>query len=78
MSLPTETPTSATKTKTQIWEKEVDEYVKKKSFLDENLKTLYSLVLGQCTDVVLAKLKASNTYTEMSEEADSMKLLKEI
>jgi hypothetical protein len=35
-------------------------------------------VLGQCTDVVLAKLEASDTYNEMSEEADSMKLLKEI
>jgi hypothetical protein len=47
-------------------------------YLQENLKTIYSLLLGQCMDVVLAKLEASNTYNEMSEEADSMKLLKEL
>jgi hypothetical protein len=35
-------------------------------------------MLGQCTDVVLAKLEASDTYNEMLEEANSMKLLKEI
>jgi hypothetical protein len=63
---------------TRIWEKEVDEYVKRKLYLQENLKTLYSLVLGQCTDVVLAKLEASKTYNVMSEEANSIPLLREI
>ena len=78
LNMPSDPPTTASRTVTRIWEKEVDEYVKRKMYLQENLKTLYSLVLGQCTDVVLAKLEASDTYNEMSEEADSMKLLKEI
>jgi hypothetical protein len=78
LNMPSDPPTTASRTVTRIWEKEVDEYVKRKMYLQENLKTLYSLVLGQCTDVILAKLEASDTYNEMSEEADSMKLLKEI
>jgi hypothetical protein len=78
LSMPDDPPTVASRTVTQVWEKEVDEYVKQKMYLKQNLKTLYSLVLGQCTDVVLAKLEANNTYTKMSEEVGLMKLLKEI
>jgi hypothetical protein len=78
LNMPSDPPTTASRTVTRIWEKEVDKYVKRKMYLQENLKALYSLVLGQCTDVVLAKLEASDTYNEMSEEAGSMKLLKEI
>jgi hypothetical protein len=78
LEMPSDPPAIASRTVTQIWEKEVDKYVKRKMYLQENLKTLYSLVLGQCTDVVLAKLEARDTYNEMSEEADSIKLLKEI
>jgi hypothetical protein len=76
--MPDDPPTVASRTVTGVWEKEVDEWAKRKMYLKQNLKTLYSLVLGQCTDVVLAKLEASNTYTKMLEEADLMKLLKEI
>jgi hypothetical protein len=78
LDMPSDPPATASRTVTRIWEKEVDEYVKRKTCLQENLKTLYSLVLGQCTDVVLAKLEASDTYNKMLEEADSIKLLKEI
>lgn len=46
-------PKEATKTQTRIWEKKVDEYVKREMYLQENIKTLYSLVWGQCTDAVV-------------------------
>jgi hypothetical protein len=46
IDLPDDPAMSATKTKTRIWEKEADEYVRKKAYLDKNLKTLYSLVWG--------------------------------
>ena len=78
LNMPSDPPVITSRIVTRIWGKEVDEYAKRKMYLQENVKTLYSLVLGQCTDVVLAKLEASDTYNEMSEEADSMKLLKEI
>jgi hypothetical protein len=44
LDIPNVPPTSASKTETRIWEKEVDEYVKPKMYLQENTKTLYSLV----------------------------------
>ncbi len=50
---------------TRIWEKEVDEYVKKKKYLYENLKTLYSLVWGQCTDVICTRIEALDKYEIM-------------
>jgi hypothetical protein len=65
LTLPTDPPDSATKTETIIWEKEVDEYVKKKKYLYENLKTLYSLVWGQCTDVICTRIEALDKYEIM-------------
>jgi hypothetical protein len=50
--LPTDPPAGASKIKTIIWEKKVNEYVRKESYLEENLKTLYSLIWGQCTHVI--------------------------
>jgi hypothetical protein len=78
LDVPTDPPTNASRTETRIWEKEVDEHVKRKMYLQENTKTLYSLVWGQCTDVVRARLEAIDTHKDMSEKADSIKLLKEI
>ena len=33
----------------RIWEREVDGYVRRKDTLDQNLRTLYSLIWGQCS-----------------------------
>jgi hypothetical protein len=41
---PTDPTAPATNTATRVWEKEVDEYVKQKSYLKQNMKTLYALV----------------------------------
>jgi GTP:adenosylcobinamide-phosphate guanylyltransferase len=46
LSMPSDPPIIASRTLTRVWEKEVDEYVKRKMYLKQNLKTLYSLVLG--------------------------------
>jgi hypothetical protein len=70
LTLPTNPPGSVTKTETRIWEKEVDEYVKKKTYMEENLKTLYSLVWGQCTDVVRARIETLDIYDIMSSKRD--------
>jgi hypothetical protein len=43
---PYDPASSATKTETRIWEKKVDESVRKKAYLDKNLETQYSLVRG--------------------------------
>jgi hypothetical protein len=41
---------NATKTQIRKWEKLVDECVKRETYLTQNLKTVYSIVWGQCTD----------------------------
>ena len=46
---------------TMIWEKEVDAYVCRKETLDQSLRTLYSLVWGQCSPSMKAKLEFIET-----------------
>jgi hypothetical protein len=61
-----------------IWKKKIDEFVKRELTLEENLRTLYTLVWGQCTEVVRVRLEALDSYAAMSEEFDSLVLLKAI
>jgi hypothetical protein len=61
-----------------MWEKKIDEFVKRKLPLEENLRTLYTLVWGQCTKIVRARLEALDNYKDMSEEFNSLALLKAI
>eukprot|EP00978_Attheya_sp_CCMP212_P004567 scaffold9975_cov51-Attheya_sp.AAC.3 len=43
----------ATKTQVRIWEKKVEEYVKRSTLLDQYyMRTVYNIVLGQCTDIM--------------------------
>ena len=41
----------------RIFDKEIDIYMKRRSTLYENVQKSYSLVLGQCTDLLKSKLK---------------------
>ena len=59
---PTDPPDDATKTDGKIWEKEIDAYVKKKDHIEENVKTLYSLNWGQCTDIMRQKIEAHESF----------------
>jgi hypothetical protein len=43
---------------TRIFEKKVDEYVKRKANHTDNIRKLFSLILGQCTKYLRAKLKS--------------------
>ena len=52
---------SATRTEIRIWEKKVDELVKRESHLEQGLKTACSLVWGQCSEAMRAKVKAKST-----------------
>ena len=61
-----------------MWEKKVDNHVKRLSFLEEHVKSLYSLVWGQCTAIMPQKIEASEGYDEMSSNRDGLALLKTI
>ena len=49
---PEDPPEGASWTRICLWEKHVDSFAKRLEYLTENLKTLYSLVWGQCTDIL--------------------------
>jgi hypothetical protein len=48
----TDPAANATRTQERIWEKQVDEHVRRGTMLMENLKTAYSLMYGQCSDAL--------------------------
>jgi hypothetical protein len=75
---PQDYATGASKTTIRIWEKEVDEYVKRKIYLFENVRTLYSLVWGQCTDIMRSKLEGLDRFEKISSDGDGLELLKAI
>lgn len=62
---PDDPPEGATLTKRRIWEKEVDEYVKQVALLKHNVKIIYSLVWGQCTDIMRQRLEALDDFANM-------------
>jgi hypothetical protein len=78
LEVPRDPPDNATKTELRIWEKKVDEFVKRETYLDENLKTIYSLVWGQCTDIMRQKVESLETFEAMSSTYDGIGLLKAI
>ena len=76
--MPDDLPEGANKTMERIWEKEVDEYVKRKCNLEENVKTIYSLVWGQCSDIMRQKLEALDNFNTIKAEGNGVDLLKAI
>ena len=67
-----------TPTEKRIWEREVDEYMKRKQILARNLENLYPLVWGQCEIGLRNKVRALEEYETFSSMCDSVSLLKAI
>jgi hypothetical protein len=76
ISQPNDSPEDATRTDIRIWEKNVNDYVKRKMILSENIKTAYSLIWGQCSDVMRQKVEAYPGYLSVSQNGDAIELLK--
>jgi hypothetical protein len=78
MTIPADPAEGSPRSIERMWEKKIDEFVKLELALEENLRTLYTLVWGQCTEIVRARLEALGSYVAMSEELNSLALLKAI
>jgi hypothetical protein len=76
--LPADPVDDTNKTMNRIWEKEVDKYVKRKTYLEDNMKTVYSLVWGQYTDVTRQNLESLDTFDAITANGDGLALLKAI
>jgi hypothetical protein len=77
-SEPSELAAASSILKKHLWEKCVDEYIKRENKLEENFQTAYSLVIGQCTDYMRAKFEAVVGYSDMENRSDLIALIKTI
>ena len=63
---------------TEIFKQEINQYVRRKSTLQTNMQKAYSLVLGQCTELMKSKLKGDPDWDIIKTDLDVLKLLVEI
>ena len=61
-----------------ILNRKIDIYVKRDGILDENLQKAYSLIHGQCTELLKSKLKTSANWETVSSQYDMLGLLEAI
>jgi Zinc knuckle len=62
----------------RMWNNAVDSYCAKASRISENLKALYSVAWGQCSEAMQAKLHSHDDFQVNDLDADCSWLLKEI
>ena len=62
-------------TKTLIWKRQIEMYVKRQEKLEDNLRQAFTLVIGQCTEVMINKLEALNEYKRIKADCDVLALL---
>ena len=61
-----------------IYREDVEAYTKVKHVLTKSSKKLYSLVLGQCTESLRAKMKEREEWKEIDKKSNSVELLRMI
>jgi hypothetical protein len=59
-----------------IFRGEVDQLIKRRAILNDNIQKAYSLVLGQCTEFLQSKLKQQQTWNAVSTSQNAIDLLK--
>ena len=61
-----------------IYREDVNSYAKDNCELVRSAKNLFSLVLGQCTESLYAKMKGKEDWKKMDEKSNSVEFLKMI
>jgi len=64
------------KTAKHIWEQEIKEVILDKKEIGLLVAKLYALVIGQCTDTMVARITANNAYKKTMDERNGIDLLK--
>jgi hypothetical protein len=75
---PTYPPATATQNQVRILERQVDEHVKCGTMLLKKLKTVYSLIYGQCSDAMRAKLELRPNHETIESACTAIQLLENI
>jgi hypothetical protein len=76
--IPDDIPADSSNGAKIIWKNRLTEYVKRKSLLAENVKTVYSLIWGQCSDIMRQKIASHSDYETIEDVSDAIGLLKTI
>ena len=58
-----------------MWKDDIKSVGKQRTFLEENIKTLYAIIWGQCTDIMQQKIEAADNFDEVWAEGDGLALL---
>ena len=60
----------------EVWKSDVKNFSRRKNLLASNLTKLYSLILGQCTQALIANIKKEKDYDDKSRASDALWLLR--
>ena len=78
IDMPDPPPEDANASVKRVWQKNIDKFVDRQDQLQENIGTLYSLLKGQCTDIMKQQLESLPVYAKLNEDHDRLGLLIEI
>ena len=66
---------AATAAQKRQWRKRIDEISKKEIILEDNMKTLYSIIWGKVSDVLRHRIQALYNFKTMNSESEALALL---
>ena len=75
---PTVPPATADKFEELEYGAEVKIYLGRMAQLSSNMRTLYNVIMGQCSESMINKLESTETYDAINSTSDSIELLKAI
>jgi len=71
-------PDNPTENDKQVWQYEMNDYLKTEKTLKGNLRNLYTVIMSLCNAEVKNQVRALEGFREFDKKLDSMTLLKEI
>jgi hypothetical protein len=77
-AMPPNPPDDASRSELRIWEKRLDAILKREDQLEHNIRQVYALVWGQCTEILQQRIEAEDGFASMSDENNGLLLLKTI
>ena len=67
-----------TKAEEKKWDLKMKRHLEREDLLDSNLEKLFGLIMGQCTQGLMAELKAEKEYEIRAKTSDALWLLKKV
>lgn len=78
LAMPADLAQGASETAKEIWRQEISAYVKKKEILGTYMQNAYSLIYGQCSEGIQAKIESTPGQATVADKGDPIGLLKNI